>query len=357
MAGNVKRFSRMSAPVYKAPVGGALMNETPGDKIRGVHPRKPMRTIRYGALVAFVLALVFPAAPSWDFSSISPFIPSGASSWASPWSTGVAFAAETKKAKKTARKTSRKKKAKKKINKNAVLLVPPGYNKKQKYPVLVAMPYTGGTARNFLEYYLFTEYNPRKSMQKKWEKTLRDRYPDKTERRKRAFFILVPYGKGSTRDHGWRGFAAAINRYEKRIALGLKKAAKKYPIERRRVVLAGHSLGGDLTWALTLRKPQRYSGAFISGSRTSYWEEGKLELLSKKKFRYFFSMGEKEKRIRLQGFALNLEKLYQADLNYRVFKAPNVGHEPPSKVDLFNAINFTLFGGNHSNGKAVSTNP
>lgn len=233
---------------------------------------------------------------------------------------------------------------KKKTEPRAVLLVPPEYRKSRSYPVLTVLPYTGGTARNFLEFYLFSEFNPRRSMQRKWVKTLRTRYPNRAVRRERSYFILVPFGKGTSRDHSARGFANAMLRYEKRINRGLTRAARKYPIDRRRVVLAGHSLGGDLTWALTLRSPRRYIGAVVSGSRTSYPENGRLKLLGKRNFRYFFSMGELERRDRLMGLSRNLYKLYRSGVNYRVYKAPGVGHKPPSRAGLFKAIEFAMFG-------------
>ncbi|MDH4249118.1 MAG: hypothetical protein OEW39_15035 [Deltaproteobacteria bacterium] len=225
-----------------------------------------------------------------------------------------------------------------------LLLSPPGFDPKRKYPVLVAMPYTGGTGTNFVEYYLFTEYNPKKSLQKKWESTLKEIYPDSKLRSERAYFILIPGGKGSTADHSWRGFASAMARYEARIIAGLNTYAKKYPLNLNRVALAGHSLGGDLSWALSLRKPSRYIGAVISGSRTSYWEDDKLELLAKKHFRYFFSMGELETRVRLMGLSGTLERLFDTGMDYRIHKALGVGHKPPDKENLVKAVEYVLLG-------------
>ncbi|MDH4120344.1 MAG: alpha/beta hydrolase [Deltaproteobacteria bacterium] len=271
------------------------------------------------------------------------------------WGPGPAFgqtptkpsATEKKQAQTSAQKSPQKPAPKKKpkpVNKEPVFLVPPGYSKKKSYPLLVAMPYTGGTARNFVEYYLFTEHNPKKSPQKKWEKTLTDLYPDPKVRSQRGFVIMLPYGKGSTAEHSPAGFAAAIRRYESRILGGIQKGKKRMGLKPSKIVLAGHSLGGDLTWAMVLRNPKRFTGAFISGSRTSYWEDQRIEILAQRKFRIEFNMGEHEIPDRLNGLNATMERLTAAGVPFHYNRVPGVEHRPPSKADLLHQLEYPLFG-------------
>lgn len=235
-----------------------------------------------------------------------------------------------------------KKKKKKPVP--GIMIPPPGYKKNRKYPVVVALPYTGGTGRNLLEYYLFSEYNPRRSLTRKWANTLKKRHRNWKTRKRWSYFIYIPWGKGSTRDHSEKGFARAIWRYEKRIFDGMRYYARKYPINKKRVYLAGHSLGGDLAWALSLRKPHRYAGALISGSRTSYWEDKKLRRLRRKGYRFFFSMGELEKAIRLRGLRFSLAKLKKVKNRFFFYRPPGLAHVPPDKLDLFHALEYVVFG-------------
>ncbi|MDH5752333.1 MAG: hypothetical protein OEZ59_07950 [Deltaproteobacteria bacterium] len=298
-----------------------------------------------------------PVLAIWFLLAALLLVPAGGAltqpAWAAGTKSGSAKKAPRKKP--PLNKAVQKKKSQPQL---ASLLLPPEYDRKRRYPVLVAMPYTGGTAENFLEYYLFTVYNPKASLQKRWEQTLKKRYPDPGVRTARSYMILVPIGKGSTSDHSWRGFARAIERYEYRVINALNIYGKRYPMDRSRVVMAGHSLGGDLSWALSLRRTGAFSGAVISGSRTSYWEDDKLEILAAKGFRFFFSMGEKEKKVRLQGLSSTLGRLYESGMEeYRVFQAPGVGHEPPGKQDLFQAVDYALFGPSDDAAAASASPP
>ena len=226
----------------------------------------------------------------------------------------------------------------------ATLLVPASYDPSRSYPVLVVLPYTGGTAENFLEYYLFSEYNPQRTLQEKWERSLRAYYPNARRRKARAYIILVPEGVGSRKDHSAVGFERAILRYEARIEAGLREAEQRYHIDRSRIVLAGHSLGGDLAWAITLRHPERYAGAFISGSRTSYREDGKANVLAQRPMRYFFAMGETEAALRMKGLDRTLLELEGHGVNFSFRRTPGVGHLPPARLGLARALDYVFHG-------------
>ncbi|MDH4120904.1 MAG: hypothetical protein OEV94_04290 [Deltaproteobacteria bacterium] len=224
----------------------------------------------------------------------------------------------------------------------AVLLTPPGYRMDREYPLLVILPATFGTSESYLESHLLSDHNPFHSLQKRWENTLRERYPNPADLDAHGFFVLLPPGEGTTDDHSAEGFAQAIARYERRVKEGLGKALMRYPISRQRVGLAGHSLGGDLSWALSLRHPDQFNGAVISGSRTSYWEPKRLSRMRARGFRFQFFMGEFEDPIRLAGLQGSLGRLEAAGVAHRYDRVAGVGHRAPKDETLFQALEFAL---------------
>ncbi len=116
----------------------------------------------------------------------------------------------------------------------AEFLAPSALQGGKRYPLIIFLPYTGGTASDF--YRRHEGFLP-------FEET----------------FIMLPKGRPSSADYlpNFRNF---VKWYEERILADLTLALEKYPIDPERVVLAGFSLGGDLGRALSLRKPDVFQG-------------------------------------------------------------------------------------------------
>jgi enterochelin esterase-like enzyme len=163
------------------------------------------------------------------------------------------------------------------VQEQTIVLPPTGYDADTAYPVLIYLPYTGGTAlRGFITYVPVMEIHD--------------------------FILVLPPGKGSTADHSWEGFSACIERYEAHIEEALEWIRSKYRVDEERIILAGYSLGGDLSWALSVRTPDRYRGAIMMGTRCGYRAgEQTLEKLRGGDFRAFFLTGADELPARYDG--------------------------------------------------------
>jgi predicted esterase len=222
------------------------------------------------------------------------------------------------------------------------VVLPPDHNPKMRYPILIALPYTGGTATKFIRSYM-GYWKSRKSLKLGFKLMLRKFYPRRRIRKKRGFILLLPPGVGSTRHHRWRGFRAAIVKFEKHIRTALARVTKIHKVDRNRVVLSGFSLGGDLSWALSLRNPQLISGAIIMGSRCSYRKRHAAKQLAARRVRFFLAMGGQEKTVRIKGMRRAKRLLDKAGVKYRYVTIPKPGHVRASWKTFRQALEYTLF--------------
>lgn len=187
------------------------------------------------------------------------------------------------------------------ITHESTIILPPDYNPYLSYPVVVMLPFTNGDAE-----YMFNAYSAEaESDAETFSEKLADiltvfnaRNPESPQ----SFVVILPKGKGSRRDHSWRGFEQCFTRYEERILKDVRKFAKTYSLDTGRVYLTGVSLGGDLAWAISQRNPEFFQGALVMGSRCSYPPPtGTLELMKSKNYAFFMTMGMKEAKDRLAG--------------------------------------------------------
>ena len=87
--------------------------------------------------------------------------------------------------------------------------------------------------------------------------------------RQEDFILILPAGR-PTRDEYLPDFVTFVEWYEERVLAELDSVLENYSADPERVYLGGYSLGGDLSWALAVRNPERFAGAVVAGSRTSY---------------------------------------------------------------------------------------
>jgi pimeloyl-ACP methyl ester carboxylesterase len=187
------------------------------------------------------------------------------------------------------------------ITHESILVLPPDYDPSVSYPVVVMMPFTGGDAEYMFDAYAAEAGSEAETHSGKLADILtvfNAQRPDAP----RSFAVILPRGKGSRRDHSWRGFEQCFKRYEERVIVDLKKFSANYNLDMGRVYLMGVSLGGDLSWALSLRNPEYFQGAMVMGSRCSYVPpDGALPLMHQKNYAFFMTMGMKEANDRLAG--------------------------------------------------------
>lgn len=158
----------------------------------------------------------------------------------------------------------------------AEIIPPAEYNPETEYPLLIMLPYTTGTAAEF--------YN-------------RYRGEIGTDR----YIVLLPVGRPVRSDY-LPNFMQYVDWYEERLLAEIERAERLYSVDPGRRILAGYSLGGDLSWALTMKQPEMFIGAVMAGTRCSYPpERSDLETLKRKGYRGAFFIGRNEDINRYDG--------------------------------------------------------
>lgn len=203
------------------------------------------------------------------------------------------------------------------------VILPPGYVAGRQYPALVLLPYTNRTALHMFNWGIY------------------DAYRDRTED---SFIVIMPPGQGSSANWSGYGWESIVNEYENYIQQDLGAIAAKYNVAPDQMVLGGFSLGGDISWALSLRNPDIFSGAIVMGSMSTYRHEQNAQLLAQRGFRYFMAMG---------GYDGNRGSMYSAldvldanAINYHYEEVSSAGHgDLPEQMeyDLFlSAMDYVL---------------
>jgi enterochelin esterase-like enzyme len=203
------------------------------------------------------------------------------------------------------------------------VILPPGYESGQTYPALVLMPYTDRTALHMFNWGIYDAYH---------------------QQNKDSFIIIMPPGQGSSANWSGSGWEALVSEYESYVQQDLSPLVEKYNVNPDQLVIGGFSLGGDLSWTLSLRNPDIFSGAIVMGSMSNYRDEQSAQQLANKGFRYFMVMG---------GYDGNKGSMYSAldtldshDITYHYEEVGNAGHgDLPEQMqrDLFlSAMNYVL---------------
>ncbi|MEO0769379.1 MAG: alpha/beta hydrolase-fold protein [Cyanobacteria bacterium J06649_4] len=203
------------------------------------------------------------------------------------------------------------------------VILPPGYETGRSYPALVLMPYTDRTALHMFNWGIYDAY---------------------TQRSENSFVLIMPPGRGSSANWSGYGWESFVNEYETYIQQDLDPIAAKYNVDLNQMVIGGFSLGGDLSWALSLRNPGLFSGAIVMGSMSTYRNEQNARLLSDTDFRYFMVMGGYDGN---RGAMHNaLDSLDTHDIDYHYEEVSNAGHgDLPEQMqsDLFlSAMDYIL---------------
>lgn len=198
----------------------------------------------------------------------------------------------------------------------AAQVVPPlNYDSSQRYPAIVFLPYTTGTseaqARSF-------------------------GIPPGAQE---EFVVILPAGR-FTRDDYLPNFMQFVEWYEERLLQDLAAAFSQVSIDPGRVYLAGYSLGGDLGWALSVRNPDRFAGAVMSGTRASYpITEASRRTLRSTGYRGAFLIGDQEDINRSTGIERAHGQLDSEGIE-TMFRTYRGGHRLPPRELLLDSVSF-----------------
>jgi formylglycine-generating enzyme required for sulfatase activity len=111
-------------------------------------------------------------------------------------------------------------------------------------------------------------------------------------------------------------------------------------INEKRTMLAGFSLGGDVSFALTLRNPDRFAGALIMSSGMNYRSPRYFERLRGKQTRLYLTMGSVDGR--LNGMQKSKNMLDQYGIKTEMKVIAGQGHEPPPRDEFVKGMQFLL---------------
>lgn len=185
--------------------------------------------------------------------------------------------------------------------------VPPvGYSSNRQYPVFVVLPPTGSRA----------SYMARRM--------------GLDPERQREFILLFPAGS-PLRSEYLPDFVRFVEWYEERLFADLDRVFDTYNANPSEVYLGGYSLGGDLSWALSARNPDRFAGAVMAGTRTSYpINAATLERMRESGYRGAFLIGNREQRARYEGINYVRNRLERAGVENRYAEYPGAHVMPPT---------------------------
>ncbi|MBW4541057.1 MAG: hypothetical protein KME43_18245 [Myxacorys chilensis ATA2-1-KO14] len=176
--------------------------------------------------------------------------------------------------------------------------LPSSYDRRNTYPALIMLPVTGGTPNDYFQGAFAEQYSVRI---------------------KNPFIVVLFDIQGSRND--WdpgKNFYPAIERCEKFVKSNLAGLISKYSIDPSRIVLGGSSLGGDLSWALSLRNPALFqSGTIVLNSQSTYRDEVAMRQLVANKSRFFMLANEVDEDKRLPEIRRAVDELAKYGVDHR----------------------------------------
>lgn len=203
------------------------------------------------------------------------------------------------------------------IDQNPQLVYPSRFDPNRDYPLIIWLPYTGGTAQESFSFH-------------------QREFPSQD------YLVLLPPGRPLRSDY-LPAFDRFVGWYEELLLRSLGSLVKELGKEPSTVILVGHSLGGDLAWALSVRNPHRFNGVVLSGTRASHQASFEaLRTLVRTGTRFYFFLGQREDQSRRVGMSRAIEQLRQQNIPLRFHEIPNAGHQLPPYGDFIQAIAWVL---------------
>lgn len=225
----------------------------------------------------------------------------------------------------------------------SIFLYPENYDPTKKYPVLIALPATFSDGDFHFGRYMddFWRDDNTAVKQRKFREYLKMVYPNPQDREKHAFIAMITTGEGSTADHSWQGFSNCIDRYDLHIQTNLKRLPSA---DLDRLYLSGFSLGGDLSWALLNRYPNKFKGVIAAGTRCSATKLPSLPKMKANGVRIYFGMGEKERSDRIKGMEWAVGSAKKHQITHIYYRIPGAEHQRIDDFHYRKAIRYVMAG-------------
>ncbi|NET07823.1 MAG: hypothetical protein F6K09_03215 [Merismopedia sp. SIO2A8] len=204
------------------------------------------------------------------------------------------------------------------------VILPASYDEEKTYPALILLPWTGGTPVDYFRGAFAEQYRTRIE---------------------NSFILILPDVQGSLNDYTPpKNFRSTIKRYENLVRSDLDVLIPKYNIDESRVALGGYSLGGDLSWELSLRNPGLFSGTIVISSKSHHRDESSMLQLAAKNSRFFMLIDEEDKG-RIPRMRDAVEELARYNVIHRFEIVPGADHyniSTPREV-LMRGVDYVLF--------------
>ncbi len=195
------------------------------------------------------------------------------------------------------------------------LILPSDYDSDERYPLMVFLPYTGGTSSEQARAFGVE--------------------PGEQE----GFAVLLPEGRFERSDY-LPDFLSFVSWFEERLYRDVSNAVDEYSIDPGQVYVGGYSLGGDLSWALSVRNPDDFAGAVVAGSRSSHpADHAAVERLAEHGFRAALLIGDRDAPDRRRGLGAARRILEAGDVEI-MYAEYEGAHELPPQALAVEALEF-----------------
>ncbi len=172
------------------------------------------------------------------------------------------------------------------------------------YPLLVVLPATGGTSD-----FMYSRLHGHLPVD--------------------AYYVMLTPGRPSRDDYLPR-FYEYVTWADERVGADIAHAIANHAVDPAQVYVTGFSVGGDASWALLMRHPERYRGAVVLGARSSARaRRGARALLREHRPRVAFAMGSSDQDVRRRGITRAHEAAVAAGLPTRLDWYPGAHTAPP----------------------------
>ncbi len=227
-----------------------------------------------------------------------------------------------------------------------LVVLPPDYDPSRAYPVVEILPPTGNTAGTLFQIYLSRVGLGRlyrDPPERQLAALLPYLVPDTGAYGAPPFVVILAKGRGSTDDYRTAAaWSRTIARYERQVRADLRALAAQRRVDTTRFVVAGFSMGGDLSWALALRNPDLLRGAIVMASRASYRQEGDPGTAALRRSRFFLTMGAADDGTRRRMARAAAATLEEAGVPYRFRMIDGMGHAPAPIPTFAEALRFVF---------------